>query len=86
MVIVDYEINTVEEAKARAEAELNKRSMNFIIGVGKIIGIPEIIPGKFIEIKNFAPSVDNIYYVTKVIHKINNGAYYTEFEAGVNML
>ncbi len=85
-VIIDYEINTVDEAKDRAEAELNQRSMNFIIGYGRCIGLPEIVPGKFVEIKKLDTSVDNKYYVTKVIHKINNGEYRTEFEAGVNRL
>lgn len=85
-VLIDYEINTVDEAKDRAEAELNYRSMNFVVGSGKCIGLPEIVPGKYIEIKKLDPGVDNVYYVTKVIHKMNEGNYYTEFEAGVNRL
>ncbi len=86
MVISDYEINTVDEAKVRAQAELNYRSMGFIVGRGKCIGLPEIVPGQFIEIKNFDPTVDNKYYVTKVVHRFNNGDFYTSFESGVNRL
>lgn len=86
MVVVDYEINTVDEAKVRAEAELNGRSLNFIVGRGRSVGLPEIVPGKYIEIKNLDPDVDQKYYVTSVIHKFNNGEYHTEFEAGVNRL
>lgn len=85
-VIIDYEINTVEEAKDRAEAELNQRSMHFIVGKGKSVGLPEILPGQYIEIKNFDPEVDNKYYVTRVVHRFNNGEYNTEFEAGVNRI
>lgn len=85
-VILDMEINTVEEAKERAEAELNRRSLNFITGFGKCVGFPELVPGKYIEIKSFDGDVDNKYYVTRVVHKINHGEYITEFEAGVNML
>ncbi|GAU77509.1 phage late control D family protein [Fusibacter sp. 3D3] len=85
-VIVDMAINTVEEAKERAEAELNQRSINFITGYGKSVGIPELVPGKYIEIKSFDGDVDNKYYVTKVVHRLNDGEYNTEFEAGVNML
>ncbi len=86
MVITDYEINTVDEAKVRAEAELNYRSMNFITIRGKCVGLPEIEPGKFIEIKRLDPSVDNKYYVTKVVHRFDEGDYRTQFEAGVNRL
>lgn len=86
MVMTDYEINTVDEAKVRAEAELNYRSMGFITGRGKCVGLPEIVPGKFIEIKNFDSTVDNKYYVTKVIHRFNDGDFYTFFESGVNRL
>lgn len=85
-VIVDMEINTVEEAKERAEAELTQRSFNFITGYGKSVGLPELVPGKYIEIKSFDSDVDNKYYVTKVVHKLSDGEYTTEFEAGVNML
>lgn len=86
MVVIDYEINTVDEAKDRAEAELNSRSLNFIVGKGRCVGLPEIVPGKYIEVKNMDADVDQKYYVTSVVHKINNGKYLTEFEAGVNRL
>lgn len=85
-VVIDYEINTVEEAKERAAAELNSRSMNFITGSGRTVGLPELVPGKYVQVKNLDPDVDHLYYVTRVIHKFNNGDFFTEFQAGANQL
>jgi phage protein D len=83
-ILLDYEINSEEEAKVRAQAELDRRSMAFVKGAGRCIGVPEVVPGAYIEIKDFDETVDNLYYVTKVVHKMTDGNYYTEFEAGAN--
>lgn len=86
MVVIDYEIGTVEEAKERALAELDARSIHFLTARGKTVGLPDLVPGKYIAIKNLDPKLDQSYYVTSVVHKFNNGDYYTEFSAGANQL
>jgi len=86
LTIVDETITTADEAKKRAEAELDRRSMNFVKGTGTCIGLPEIIPGRFLQLKNFDPTIDNDYYITNVKHSFNDSGYTTTFNVAVNVI
>lgn len=86
VTIVDETITTAEEAKKRAEAELDRRSMNFVKGKGTCIGLPEIIPGRYLQLKNFDPTIDNDYYITGVKHSFGDGGFTTTFDVAVNVI
>lgn len=86
VTIVDESITTAEEAKKRAEAELDRRSMNFVKGKGTSIGIPEIIPGRYLQLKNFDKTIDNDYYITNVKHTFGDNGFTTSFNVAVNVI
>ncbi|QZY54473.1 phage late control D family protein [Crassaminicella profunda] len=86
IVIIDSSIKTEIEAKKRAEAELDKISMKFVTVRGECIGLPEIIPGRYIRLSKLSPEINNDYYILKVNHRVDASGFITSFEAGVNMI
>lgn len=72
---------TEEECKKLAQNRLNEIAMNFISGSGECIGIPELIPGRYIEIDGGDEFYMNgKYLLTKVVHKFTLEGYRTSFE------
>lgn len=69
------------EAKKRAEARIKAVSDTFGYLEVTCIGIPEIGPGRFINIKKFADNVNGKYYITSVRHNMAGGEYTTSFKA-----
>lgn len=51
---------------------------------GKImtIGIPELVPGRFLEVVKVEPMVNRKYYLSEVRHNIDSNYYVTECEIG----
>ncbi len=86
VTIVDETITTAAEAKKRAEAELDRRSMNFVKGTGSCIGLPELIPGRYLQLKNFDPTIDNDYYITNIKHSFGDSGFTTTFNVAVNVI
>lgn len=86
ITIIDESITTAEEAKKRAEAELDLRSMTFVKGIGTCVGIPELIPGRYLRLKDFDPTIDNNYYITGVMHYFGDSGYKTTFYVAVNVI
>lgn len=89
---VDYaqalQMNTQSEVDI---AELSKtvlwqNSMLFVKLNLEIIGIPELIPGRILRLKNIAVGVNNDYYIAKVSHQINTNGYTTFLEGVSNTL
>ncbi len=52
----------------------------------EFIGLPELVPGRFIELKNFGSPVDNLFYLTKVRHILESNVYRTVFEGCANSI
>ena len=81
--IVEKEINffvqTPEECKELAQARFDQRAFSFVTGVGRCIGIPELIPGRYITLKGFDKSAAAEYFISKVTHEFNEDGYYTTF-------
>ena len=44
------------------------------------MGIPELIPGRYITLKGFDKTVSDKYFISKVTHEYNADGYYTTFE------
>lgn len=85
-VILDPTIMSDSEAKERADAELDELSWKFGSFLIKTIGLPEIIPGRFIKIKDMSENINKKIYITKVIHDINSQGFKTSFEARLDSL
>ncbi|MDR1298693.1 MAG: hypothetical protein LBJ84_00380 [Oscillospiraceae bacterium] len=73
-------VHDPQECKQLAQAIFDERSLNFISGQGRCVGIPEIIPGRYIELVGLDKRSDDKYYITKVTHEYSaEGGYYTTF-------
>ena len=71
---------TVEDCKKLAQAELDRAAMGFVTGAGSCIGIPELIPGRFITIEGLDGETVGDYFITRVHHSFNQSGYMTQFE------
>lgn len=71
--------NLDSDAKAEKRAQIEAENMlkNSCCANLECIGLPEIIQGRYIKLKNFDKEFDGKYYVTKVIHEFRAGYYTT---------
>jgi phage protein D len=93
-VVTDQPAHTKNEAQARAQAILDKRSKEQITCSATTVGLPDLRTGCNVEIIGFGITTDasgNLmgagsdfdgeYFVTESTHTIGNGGYTTEFSA-----
>ena len=71
-VVIDPTIRTQSDADARA-ASL-KEEMSYRLGVleGICIGMPDLVPGRFIKLDGLGSPADNKFYLTEVVHDLND--------------
>ena len=81
-LFADSHIDSVEKAKTRAEAIARQQMRKSCYGQGVTIGLPEIVPGRYIEVENIDPTLDKIYYITEVKHVFTREEFTTRFEVG----
>jgi len=79
-------VKDANEAKNRAEARVNAIAEQFGELECQCVGIPELVPGRFIEIEKLSSQADRKYYIQQVKHVIDESGYRTYFKAGVNSL
>ena len=77
----DADADTEAKAKGRANALARIEEQNACFAEGELIGIPEIVPGRYLEIKSLDTMADKKYYLTEVRHVITDEKYSTFFEA-----
>lgn len=63
-----------------AQAALNDIAIRFVEGSGKCIGLPELIPGRYIEIDGMGDGMDGTYFLSRVVHRFDTGGFVTTFE------
>ena len=78
---IDPDADTQAKAKSRAEALSRIELMNACYASGELVGLPEIIPGRYIEIKDLDSMADKKYYICEVRHVISESNFSTFFEA-----
>ncbi len=71
-VYLDATITSKEEADYRVNSLMEEMSYRFGTLQCTCIGMPELLPGKFLELQSLGEPVDNQFYLTKVIHKIDS--------------
>lgn len=77
---IDADADSQAKAKARAGAIAKSIEMNACFAEGELVGLPEIIPGRYIEIKDLDPMADRKYYISEVRHSITEAHFTTFFE------
>lgn len=73
---------TEAQAKARAGALAEQLVARYQTANIACVGLPQIVPGRYVEITKLDSALDRKYYVTEVEHRIDAGGFVTEFETG----
>lgn len=79
-------VKDAAEAKKRASHKVENAAEGFGLLECECIGIPEIGPGRFIEIEGMSQVVNGKYYVTQVRHTLGLDGFRTRFKARVKSL
>ena len=86
LVYIDPTTDSKEEAGYRASYLMN--TIDYRLGSvnAEYVGLPELIPGRFIKLKGFGQPLDNKFYLTNVRHVMNGNRYVTRFEGVANTI
>ena len=80
-VYLDASITSKEEAEARVASLMEQMSYRLGSLDADCVGIPELVPGRFIEVTGMGVPVDNQFYLTSVTHDFtSDGGYRTHIE------
>ncbi|NLL17600.1 MAG: hypothetical protein GX262_01085 [Clostridia bacterium] len=79
---VDPDADTPEKAKTRATAIAEREIKQTITGSGMLVGLPEVVPGRFLQVESLDSMVNKKYYITEVVHTIDTESFTTTFEIG----
>ena len=71
---------TQKECETLAQNRLNSIAMNFVSGDGECVGVPELIPGRYLKIDGGDELTNGTYFLTKVVHRFQTDEYTTTFE------
>lgn len=71
-VYLDASITSKEEAQARVDALMEKMSYRLGQLEADCVGIPDLVPGRFIEISGMGTPADNRFYLTTVTHELSS--------------
>lgn len=86
-VYLDATITSKEEADYRVDSLMEEMSYRFGSLQGTCVGLPELLPGKFLELQSLGEPADNYFYLTKVVHKIDSiRGYETTFYGKTNKI
>lgn len=80
--VTDPYADTRDEAVTRAEIIARREGERSSVGQGSTLGLPEIVPGRYIEVENVDSMFDKKYYITEVTHVFTNDTFVTQFEVG----
>ncbi len=78
---IDADADSASKAKQRADAIAGAMVDEKCVSVGELIGIPEIIPGRYLKVDSTDPFSDKKYYLTEVVHNISGAQFITRFES-----
>ena len=75
-------VTTKSKATTMAKALAARQKTKICIGSGTCLGIPEIVPGRYVKIENADSTYDMNYYITQVVHENTREGYTTQFDIG----
>lgn len=80
--IVDPEADTQDKADLRARVYAGGRVAMGQKGRGVCVGLPELVPGRYVKIAIPEEMANKKFYIKNVTHKIDKEGFTTEFETG----
>ncbi len=78
---IDADADNEEKAKIRAGAIADNMKLKSCFAEGELIGLPEIVPGRFLKVEDTEQMVDKSYYLNEVTHYYTESSFRTVFEA-----
>lgn len=78
----DADADSQAKAASRAQALARKSEEKRCMGTGISIGLPELVPGRFLQVSDLDAMVNHKYYLTEVTHVLNENGFITSFEIG----
>jgi len=84
-IVVELAVSDADDnskASYYLHTEVKNRLRGVQSGSGSCIGLPELIPGKYIKIDKLDPSVNKTYYLNQVKHSFKTDGFITEFDLG----
>ena len=72
-VYIDSSIETQKDAETRAQYLMEDISYRLGSLRMTLVGVPELVPGRFIKLKDFGDAISNKFYITDVNHKLADG-------------
>lgn len=85
-VVVDPSAVSQKQLNARCSALLESMSYRFGELNCECVGIPELVPGRFVKIDGLGENVSNQFYITKVVHKLDDEGFRTSLEGAAAQL
>ncbi len=86
LVYLDPTAKNKTDAGYRAQYLMDKIDYRLGSLNAEFVGIPEMIPGRFITLVDFGKPVDNQFYLTRVRHIIGDGGYKIVVEGSANSI
>lgn len=80
--IVDPQMDTQDKADVCARGYASGRIAAGQKGKGICVGLPELVPGRFVEITMLEEMANKKFYIQSVTHKVGKEGFVTEFETG----
>lgn len=78
-MITDISCETSAQAKNRAKALADQFLAKRQKAEGRCIGLPELVPGRFIQLERVDEQMNHKYYITQVTHTYDEDGFYTDF-------
>ena len=78
----DADADSQGKASLRAKALARKSEEKNCSGSGTAIGLPELIPGRFLQVSGLDSMVNHKFYITEVTHVLNENGFVTYFQIG----
>ena len=81
---LDANLRDEQEAKDKAENLIEDARREYGQITCRCVGIPELGPGRFIEIEGLSPEANGTYYILSVSHTLNGSGFFTELKGRVD--
>ena len=81
-VLTDPDAQETDKAKKRAQKEAQERRRRAREGSLRCVGLPELVPGRFVAVKGLDSDLDQSYYIREVRHELSSDGFSTSLEIG----
>jgi phage protein D len=85
-VITDRPVRSVDQAKSIAQSEMDKAGNSLLKATLETVGMPDLIPGVYINIDGFGTLFSGKYYIIQATHAISTEGYRTSLNVQKNTL